>query len=237
MKKIAFLSTVLFACFCLKAQTITNVYDYPIKPGTKEWKNLKTQEARFASLEIPDTIIKNMTTEALIKTCMKYPVWTSIFYANRIPLAVQNLIKLFNGLNELASRKDAGLELLNFYSSLSVVDINYIDEINKSAKTFQFSFIEFLIGDARMLATFSPIQKLALRKEVIAKYSQKEKLMSEYGMINLKSGAYLLGILIMDENKQDLLGKSTSDMKYFLYNGIIASPELLKSIYTISKTL
>ena len=59
-------SSVLFA------QQII-VWDYPIHYGTPEWGKLKTFEERLNAYNIPDSLLKIMTTEDLVNTCLEYP--------------------------------------------------------------------------------------------------------------------------------------------------------------------
>jgi len=40
--------------------------------GTSEWANLKTETERFEALQIPPELLKTMSTENLIITCLNY---------------------------------------------------------------------------------------------------------------------------------------------------------------------
>jgi len=89
-------------------------YDYPVKPGSDAWKNFKTHTEMVKACMIPDNILKNMTTDALTKTVMDYPLMIDMLALPTQYDGYQGIYCLFNGLQELASRKDAVISLNNY---------------------------------------------------------------------------------------------------------------------------
>lgn len=53
---------------------ISEPYEYPVVPGTEAWKSLKSHDEMVKVCNVPDTIVKRMTTEALFETIMTYPL-------------------------------------------------------------------------------------------------------------------------------------------------------------------
>lgn len=93
MNKI-FLTLIFFIIgFSLAAQKINTPYDFPIKPGTEEWKQLKSGEEMVRVCKIPDSILTSLTTEALAKTCLSYPLLNEVFYANNLQTGIEKVIK------------------------------------------------------------------------------------------------------------------------------------------------
>lgn len=82
------------------AQQINEPYDYPIKPGTEEWKNLKTGKEMTEACPIPPEILLKLSTEALGITCLKYPLYLDIFFSANLQTGIEFAIKRFNGLTE-----------------------------------------------------------------------------------------------------------------------------------------
>ena len=50
---------LLFASFfcSLQAQKINLPYDFPVKPGTEEWKKLKSGDEMVDASKIPDSVL------------------------------------------------------------------------------------------------------------------------------------------------------------------------------------
>jgi hypothetical protein len=104
------------------AQQIRNEYDFPVKPGMAEWKNFKTHSEQVASLQIPENILRKMETCALVKTCLKYPLFIKITAYNNWQEGIEIIINEFNGLRELLKRNDAGTILLTHLRELNPLD-------------------------------------------------------------------------------------------------------------------
>ena len=65
MKKLHFIALCLFPIL-----TQAQVYNFPVKPGTEAWNKLETETERLSALQIPENILKSMSTQDLIITCM-----------------------------------------------------------------------------------------------------------------------------------------------------------------------
>lgn len=48
-------------------------YEYPIKPGTAEWDALETFSQRLEACRIPQDILTNMSTNALVDAVISFP--------------------------------------------------------------------------------------------------------------------------------------------------------------------
>jgi hypothetical protein len=99
--------------------TITTPYFFPLRPGTPEWRSLKSASEVYASCDIPFEIVTQTSTAALVQTCLDYPLQGDIFFSNASPAAgVKALLPKFSGLRELFLRKDAGTYLVTAYQSM-----------------------------------------------------------------------------------------------------------------------
>lgn len=87
--------------------TITDSYQYPIVPGMEEWKKLKSLQEKIEVCHIPEDVLTNMTTEALIETVLNYPLAINIVAYDTPQIGLKEVTKYFNGLQELSTRVDA----------------------------------------------------------------------------------------------------------------------------------
>ncbi len=95
-------------CYRLSAD---EPYNFPVKPGTPEWKTLGSHTAMTAVCQVPGARLHVMTTRALIITVLEYPLDGDILAYNFPQEGVDAIARDFNGLPELYTRKDAGAEL------------------------------------------------------------------------------------------------------------------------------
>jgi hypothetical protein len=105
-------------------QSHNQPYDFPVRPGTTEWKHLKTSQEMIDACQIPDDIIKDMSTNDLVNLCITYPLLGDMLFASNLQVGFDHLSKIFNGLQELTQREDAGIEMLKAYTAFSLDDFN-----------------------------------------------------------------------------------------------------------------
>jgi hypothetical protein len=89
-------------------------YEFPIRPNTPEWLLLSPPEAKVAC-QIPESIIHELDTDALLETCVRYPFLIDVLLLNGPGEGLEQVISQFNGFRALALRKDAARALLDWY--------------------------------------------------------------------------------------------------------------------------
>jgi hypothetical protein len=152
------LASMLLSLHSVLAQetyTITRPYNFPIKPGTQEWAGLNGHIEKVLACEIPVGFAKKMTTEALIQTCMDYPLYgnVSAYYGNQKSL--DTFFNSFYGHKELATRMDAPAKLLAYYR-------NYTETVGQTNRLFNSVVSEY-------------IHWFIKRPEFYAKYTDEQK--------------------------------------------------------------
>ncbi|CAM3920925.1 MULTISPECIES: hypothetical protein [Paenibacillus] len=112
---------------------IDKPYEYPIKPGTDEWKDLADKEEKLKVSQIPEDVLTKLSTEALIESVLNYPLLVDMLAFNSYEQGFNAVASNFNGLQELLKRDDAGIKLFEKYnkknSSLNVEQTNYRDSM------------------------------------------------------------------------------------------------------------
>jgi hypothetical protein len=82
----------------LHARQSSGVYDYPVKPGTPKWKALKGQIEMQNICQIPESILKEISTSDLIETCLQYPLYFDMFYFDNFQIGFESVASHLNGL-------------------------------------------------------------------------------------------------------------------------------------------
>lgn len=138
----------------MKAQRIVNTmdinkaYSFENIESPDVWKTFNTLKDQQNACQIPETILQRMTTQALVETCMKYPLRGIYSAYNDEIKGLQVIINGFNGLIELKNRDDAPRQLINYYSKMIDSCASACKEGNNenAINTIDFDFIELLLS-------------------------------------------------------------------------------------------
>ena len=102
MKTKMIVFTMLLCPILIFGQT----WDYPVKPGTEEWKTLNSNKDKVDICQLPENILKQTTTNDLFEICLNYPLLSDIYAFNDIYTGTKKLFNDFNGIRELFNRPD-----------------------------------------------------------------------------------------------------------------------------------
>lgn len=241
MRNKYFLLGILMLGYILtNAQSITTPYDFPVKPGTAEWKKFKSGREMAEACNIPISILKNLTTKALVATCMSYPLLHEIFLSQNIQKGVEAVTVNFNGFSELITRKDAGHELLRIYKDKNVMDsIPDSTEMQKGLFTFDFTYLELFLSQPQILINLNPKEKIDLVREAIIKYDNKKERIDIFGDFGLTTSVFVIAKVLNSENKLSTVSKNISkkEIDFFLATGLYTNSAILTAMYNAGKSL
>ena len=105
------------------------VWDYPVKPGTEEWEQLRgrSPEEINAALQIPDDILFTLSTEDLTTICLQYPLLgiSMVGYGGNLNYFIDLFFAQNKSFRELFDREDVSKELLKRYrcAMLQLADV------------------------------------------------------------------------------------------------------------------
>ncbi len=162
-----------------------NGYDYPIKPGTKEWKSIEIRADRVDACQIPKDILEKLSTDELLETCLNYPFIIDVFAYNDIQAGFLKLLSEFNGLQELINRQDFSLVVFKEYASMNPEDIVELKTENaQSAFLFRLIYLEVLLAQDVVVNKTSEQDARNLLSECVSKYEIKQSSNEYYGMLS-----------------------------------------------------
>ena len=109
-------------------------YLFPVIPGTEEWIELGSFEARLESVQLPIDTLENISTARLLETCIYCPFFSEVT-AWATGYQPEDLIRTFgiyrgwlNCAEEYFNRPDCLTELLSLHSSREIDFVNEIPE-------------------------------------------------------------------------------------------------------------
>lgn len=188
MKKFIFFLIALSIFFQSWAQKSTD-YDYPIKPGSKEWKMLNSTQERVDACQIPENILKGIDTKSLLKVCLKYPLLGSYTASNSPYEGIKNIVGIFNGLTEFVNRPDGHTILFEYYKNKDINAINNVTE--KGGYTFDICALELLLCQDKLIERFDKQQRFEVLTTLMKKYEDKAKYADYFGFFGKMTTAFV----------------------------------------------
>lgn len=172
-----------------------DAYDYPIKPGTEEWRQLTTSEERVAAFQIPDDILNSMSTEGLIESVLNNPFYVEIYLANVPQQGFNSFYDEFSSVQVLMQRSDLAEKLIERYNQMDPsCNENNWPSLGGAGRNnnFAFSFIELLIAQRAVLEQIIDNQETKpFLQLVLNKY--EEKILNDYSDTGLTYSMLICG--------------------------------------------
>ena len=147
------LSVPAFAASDEDKSIADTIYQYPVTPGMDAWRTFQSFDEMIDACQIPNNILTQMSTEALIESVLDYPLASIIFAYDTPAEGIKKISSYFNGLQELEKRDDS-IELMNTRS------ISLTQEMSTNpTKTFFANAIIDMLSE-KAIAFVSPQSEL-----------------------------------------------------------------------------
>lgn len=148
----------------------SGAYDYPIKPGTDEWRAFGSHEEMLKACQIPEELLHRMSTTALAETVLNYPLNIDWWAYDTPEIGIERVREQFNGLSELLSRNDAGVSLIASYQTIDPRTMDVNSPIAERAEYyFRLLNIELLLSQDSVISNLSitDLQNLISQARII----------------------------------------------------------------------
>ena len=142
MSLLMFMTSVNMA-FALERETVSQFsdekikidvpYEYPLTPEDPEWKTIQLKDEKVAKCQIPENILKRMTTLALLETVLNYPYFKDYITFDNYEIAARMMEENFNGFASLLQREDLTEVLIMRYNNVCQEMLQYTNRSNKNA--------------------------------------------------------------------------------------------------------
>lgn len=227
---------ISYSNFAQNKSDVTNkIYNYPVKPGTSEWKLLKSHSRKVDVCQIPENVLKKMSTQELIETCIEYPLLGDMFAYDNLNRGFKRVFSGFNGLQELFIRENAGKFLLEKYKNMSPG--LHRNNITKGKHTFQFIYIEMILSQDPILFSLSKTDQASLLKESLTKFYEKRKNKEFNSKLSQTSNALLMAKIIASTDTNINRDKTlTKNLKRFIETNLL-DEKMLNEILQIANKL
>ncbi len=156
----------------------------PYRQYPKVDDSLATQE-KMEKYQIPETVLKNMSTRALLETVAEYPMNTEFMSYDSYEIAIKEISKKFNGLKELLGRSDLYQTALTMYLSSSIpkesnADYDSIDDNNLDATITALladeKNVEKVDEDMKIITMDLLLETILVQDKIYENFTEKQKL-------------------------------------------------------------
>ena len=146
-------------------------YNYPCLPGMPSWKELNSGEEMNVACHVPDDVLNNQTTQAVIQAMWEHPKFKDPigFSSNSsIQKSLNNVLLDWNIYLELTKRSDAASCLVERYNRMQPTKVSH---------TFYNNSLQLLLSQTIFLEQLSADEKLLLAKEMVERKASVEKVL------------------------------------------------------------
>ena len=189
---------VVPTCIPYESPPGLDTYIFPLRPEMPEWAEIQTGAELYAVTQVPDSVLRVISTEGLLETWLSYPLLYNIIAWTTFQQGIDNITEIFNGLQELGRRPDAGTVMLNRYKQMNLYCIssfNTEDEIGGFALTF--AFYEAIFSQEIFLSKLSEAEQDELLDLALRNYAIKDAYSNEmYSIFSLKTTAVIAARLM-----------------------------------------
>ncbi|OPX25886.1 MAG: hypothetical protein B1H02_00340 [Candidatus Latescibacteria bacterium 4484_107] len=229
------LNCIIMVCMLLLAvQSLfaqnTFRYEYPVKPGAPEWRELSLRQKR-AVQQIPENILRDMSTQELLQAWMDLPGRLEVLAFNTMQQGFDVTVKHYNVLSELLDREDAGSVVLAYYLEIDPSGMKLVWSSRQKGKFItDIAFVEFLLSQPTVLSRLSKMEKKQLLKSCVDNLYKKQAFRNrERNFFWVRSAIILAGRILENEKNNQFLQKISQDedMKRALNTGKASS----KAVY------
>lgn len=186
----------VIASSIMAENTINDTYEFPVQRGSEEWQKLSRERRIYQAYQIPDGILTEMSTSAIIKTFINCPFADDCLGYEDTEECFKNVSSKLNMYEEMINRIDYIENLLEHYLKLCESEKPPIDSLNSSGVSLSYSLsvkifaIEMLLTQTAIAGNISDNERKELY-EII--YRRLQTPMSESnGYSVIKTGLYIL---------------------------------------------
>ena len=130
---------------CYSDDCMINIpYQYPIVPGTDEWKKLGSMPEKIEASFVSPELLSKMSTTALVETVVTYPLFDSVHAYDTLAIGIKEVSEYFKGIEELESRDDAREEVMKYINDRcpGLAEMRTEDEISTALSKYMDAYTE-----------------------------------------------------------------------------------------------
>ncbi len=234
MKSLISFAVLIWIVFFVGNLYCQHFWKYPVTPGSEEWKKLKTESEIISVQQIPEDVLKTMTTEEVLQAWLDLPGKMEILAFSNMQIGFNKTRNRFNVVNELLNRKDAGKIIAKNFATISPSNFNKGWNSQRKGKFItEYALIEFLLSQPEILKNLTKNEENYLFEKAKKDLEIKKELPKEdFDSFWISSGLILSSRILEKENVQFKIKiKSQKELSEPIKRGEIISKKEFDAIY------
>lgn len=199
-------------------------FDSVINPDV--WKTYQSLEEMQAACQIPEKLLKEMTTEEIVRACMTYPLALNYLAYNNEMDGIKIVMDGFNGFSELRKRADAADKLVAYYENMDVDAIaervnaktSRTEAIKEGMSTLHIGYAELILSSGFLPSLYKTENLSRIEKARYDKFEAKLRHTEIFGMETV-SKSLLLGAQLKLNSKVSLTPEEKTELQKFVKAG------------------
>jgi len=195
-------------------------WDFPVKPGTEEWKKFQSNEEMVRACQIPEHVLATLSTEDLMDLCLRYPLLYDVFAFSNLNAGLDKLFSDFNGMRALYQRKDVVNNLIEQYAN-KINSLSFLEEEKHSDLEKGF----FIVSISALEILFSRLNRQENHREVlqslVAGYEEKLRYPEKFRGIGLRTNFYSRAHVISKMDKTSAEQLAQGERNSALFSGMV----------------
>lgn len=164
---------------------VDGIYQYPTEPADPSW----SKERKKEYWDIPEDILKCISTKGLVESCFSTPKAAYIIASNGCQDGYNLVKSACRGYDELELRDDAAEELINKYETIKPLEVDI----------FQLFMFEMALAQNSILEKMTTKQKSKLLELALFFLAEKRKVV-EGDYFNWEASTIIMGRMMLFEN-------------------------------------
>ena len=170
------------------------------------WRTYNNLEEMLKACQLPEEMIKIMSTENLIHTLMSHPLYFIYSAYNNEFDGVNVVLDNFNGFQALIERDSIAEKIIDYYARLDVeeaVETTKKSVIAENLTIYHLDFLELVIATKKIPEIFNQQYIDRFEKTMNEKYEAKLSHNKEIGMFSIRKSLMLGAEIKLSKNVLD----------------------------------
>lgn len=196
-------------------------WDYPIRPGSKEWATLPTTADRVKAIQVPEDVLAKLSDRQLLDLILDYPFFLDYGLTNDPFTGFQRTLETLNAYRAFKARPESLRVIYEYYKDL---DFSRINQLKKSSEIGRFSLrisgIELMMTDISLEKGLSLEESKKILVVLSEKFDEKSINESELMGLGKLTTAFLAANLMNGQSQlknkieeKEELGKFVSNIR------------------------
>ena len=226
-------------CLSISGQNKNVHFSFPVKPGDDAWTKMGSPISRIISMQVPDSILFDISTEELLNVCLDFPYIIDLAFSDNYQKGLEILMGEFNGFKELLNREDVVAVLEKELEAIpqKVCSLKNKTDIEKGSFSFKCLCLELLIAQDTILSRLDQEKEKSISVSLLKNDGIKKTEPDIFGEINDVSTSLILAKMALRSTNYEISKIQREELIRFASAPIRLNPTILEFLTEYKRKL